>query len=219
MVLSYILVLLFLNGFSKKISITRKRDSLVRRPSRLRKSYTEFEEYDETESLEGSVAVGKESRNSFERSSIAPCSSGRSSRTVSLKDITEELNKISNNAGLTSSDAITLARTLSMAGSFASSEVNEDYDTSKRNGIHLDADDVQNEYNKEDDNEFASNMLMKHGVVIPARSSLRRSKFNTYRVRSSGSTSSLDDEHHESETKRSLLVKLAFTKMPRPLLF
>lgn len=190
------------------IDITRKRDSLVRRPSRLRKSYTEFEEYDETESLEGSVAVGKESQNSFERSSITPCSSGRSSRTVSLKDITEELNKISNNAGLTSSDAITLARTLSMAGSFASSEFNEDHDTSKRNGIHLDADEVQNEYNKEDDNEFASNMLMKHGLVIPARSSLRRSKFNTYRVRSSGSTSSLDDEQHEPGTKRKLSSNL-----------
>lgn len=38
---------------------------------------------------------------------------------MSLRDITEELTKISNSAGLTDNDAITLARTLSMAGSYS----------------------------------------------------------------------------------------------------
>lgn len=175
------------------IDISRKRDSLVRRPSRLRKSYTEFEEYDQDYSLEAEIASEKELHSPLDQPAITPRSSGRSSRTVSLKDITEELNKISNNAGLTSSDAITLARTLSMAGSFTGSDVSADQEILKGSGRHRNDEEISSEHRREDDNEFASNMLMKHGVVIPARSSLRRSKFNTYRVRSSGSTSSLDD--------------------------
>lgn len=43
---------------------------------------------------------------------------------MSLRDITEELTKISNSAGLTDNDAITLARTLSMAGSYSDKKIN-----------------------------------------------------------------------------------------------
>lgn len=198
-----------MNAFDRlPLDIARKRDSLVRRPSRLRKSYTEFEEYDQEELSDELVTFGKDSLSS----------SGRASRTVSLKDITEELNKISNNAGLTSSDAITLARTLSMAGSFTSSDINTSHDNSKNNVIHHGQGDV--DVNEEDDNEYASNMLMKHGVVIPARSSLRRSKFNTYRVRSSGSSLSLEDEHssneREQDAKRNLSGSLEGAKVGSP---
>ncbi|QLQ81811.1 hypothetical protein HG537_0G00650 [Torulaspora globosa] len=175
------------------IDLARKRDSLVRRPSRLRKSYTEFEDDTESEEdenrQEGFYKAASEVKGSNQ-------SLRGSTRTVSLKDITEELNKISNNAGLTSSDAITLARTLSMAGSYSNMDNNYEEGSATK-----EASDAYGSIGgkNEDESEFASNMLMRHGVVIPARSSLRRSKFNTYRIRSSGSSSSLISGHSKAE--------------------
>lgn len=170
------------------IDLTRKRDSLVRRPSRLRKSYTEFE--DDTE-LEGDENRQEDLYKAADAAKGSSQSLRGSARTVSLKDITEELNKISNNAGLTSSDAITLARTLSMAGSYSNTD-NYKEDVTKGGPRSTGG-------KNEEEGEYASNMLTRHGVVIPARSSLRRSKFNTYRIRSSGSTSSLTSGHSNLE--------------------
>lgn len=154
---------------------TLKHKSLVRRPSRLRKSYTEFEEGDDDTS-----------EHKVEQAKIRPRSSTDPSRSVSLKDITEELTKISNNAGLTNSDAVTLARTLSMAGSFTDAQSIPDPEK--------DNDSNFVSAHGTDENEFASNMFMKHGFVIPARSSLRRSKFNTYRKRTSEGTAVPDKD-------------------------
>lgn len=178
------------------IDFSRKHKSLVRRPSRLRKSYIEFEE-DDDQLQQESEDLGNISQQKPENETSISHSSAESSRTVSLKDITEELTKMSNNAGLTNSDAITLARTLSMAGSFRSDESSFNVVDRKQQTTIPDTEKgnkpLQTEKRKEDDNEFASNMFMKNGFVIPARSSLRRSKFNTYRIRSSGN--SPNDEH------------------------
>nr|API64801.1 Zds2p [Saccharomyces paradoxus] len=136
----------------------RKRSgSVVRRPSRLKTSYTKFD--DELPSAE------KPQEGEEEVDKRIPPSETKTVRSVSLKEITEELTKISNNAGLTDSDADTLARSLSMSGSFTNES------------LHL------NSNNAENDNEFASNMFSETGRTIPERSSLRRSKFNTYKIR------------------------------------
>lgn len=146
--------------------LVKRHNSLVRRPSRLRKSYTEFEDLLEN-STDNSNHNDENSQVYSEVKTARPTLNG--SRSVSLKDITEELTKISNKAGLTDSDAVTLARTLSMAGSYQSAEnQDEDGHTAEIRG----------------EEEYASSMLTKNGLAIPARSSLRRSKFNTYRIRS-----------------------------------
>nr|API64799.1 Zds2p [Saccharomyces mikatae] len=135
--------------------------SIVRRPSRLKTSYTKF---DDEISVADKPEVGQEQVNKR-----IPSSEVRTIRSVSLKEITEELTKISNNAGLTGSNAVTLARSLSMSGSFT----NEN--------LLLKSNDAEN------DSEFASNMFNESGRTIPERSSLRRSKFNTYKIRLEGS--------------------------------
>ncbi|CCC68195.1 hypothetical protein NCAS_0B01110 [Naumovozyma castellii] len=165
------------------LEITNRNRSLVRRPSRLRTSYTEFEEDDYSNSEESEAKTNESQLSSREekpflfndRNGLNQLRNF-SQRSVSLKDITEELTNISNKAGLTDSDAITLARTLSMASSFSDGNVN------------LGKSKLQNESNEE--SEFASNMFMKNGLTIPERSSLRRSKFNTYRIRSTSSSTS-----------------------------
>lgn len=183
------------------IDFSRQHKSLVRRPSRLRKSYIECEE-DDDQLQQEDVDSGIVSQQKPENESSVSHSSVESSRTVSLKDITEELTKMSNNAGLTNSDAITLARTLSMAGSFKTDESSFSISDKKQQSTAPDSEKgtkpLQTEKRKEDDNEFASNMFMKNGFVIPARSSLRRSKFNTYRIRSSGN-SPLDEHKPQNQ--------------------
>ena len=180
--------------------------ALVRRPSSLRKSYTELSD-DSNQNTSSD-----DSSPTHERSALNRRNSKL--RTASLKDITEELTKISNNAGLTNSDAITLARTLSMAGSFSNDELDdleENENTQEENnptgtfekfhgsflenGIIESSDADTKKKVKSDDEtlateEFASKMFMKNGLTIPQRSSLRRSKFNTYRIRSSDSSTS-----------------------------
>lgn len=133
-------------------------NSLARRPSRLRTSYTELSEDDEDKGMTDQPLAA-----------AAPTMSSR--RTVSLKDITEELTKLSNQAGLTDTDAVTLARTLWVA----------DESTTDSTGQGL-----SNNLADEEE-EFASTMFTKSGFTVPARHSLRRSKFNTYRIQSSSS--------------------------------
>lgn len=179
----------------------RKNSSLVRKPSRLRKSYTEFD--DENEDYQDASAYSrKRPSEDLENTSSQTVSSANSSRAVSLRDITDELTKISNNAGLTDSDAITLARTLSMAGSYRSDESDDIVDDSRveyGEELYYGGDAIVGE-RRQEESEFASNMIMKNGFVIPARSSLRRSKFNTYRVRS-GSDESLNEESQPFESE------------------
>lgn len=171
----------------------RKNSSLVRKPSRLRKSYTEFEDQTDYQDVSGYSRM--RSSEDLENTSSQTLSSTNSSRAVSLRDITDELTKISNNAGLTDSDAITLARTLSMAGSYKSDEPDDAIENNR--GAYGDeaqrVTDVASGEGRQEESEFASNMFMKNGFVIPARSSLRRSKFNTYRVRSASDESLNED--------------------------
>ncbi|AET38416.1 uncharacterized protein Ecym_2710 [Eremothecium cymbalariae DBVPG len=131
------------------------KNSLVRKPSRLRKSFTEAENIDDPNSDE-------------DLNTETPISKRK--RVSSLKEITEELTRISNNAGLTDSDAITLARTLGIGTPAA---------TDRRNFTNTDV-----ASNDEIDEEYASNILTKNGLSISQGSSLRRSKFATYRIRS-----------------------------------
>lgn len=189
---------------------SKKHSSLVRKPSRLRTSYTEVEE-ENPQDDDGSFDVNKSGftdegisiveegsdildaeDNYKDLNSSKPPKYNR--RSVSLKDITEELTKITNKAGLTDGDAITLARTLSISGSF-SNELPEEEEEIDRNTDDSSLDQgLSSSFERENNNEdeqFASNMLMKNGISIPQRSSLRRSKFNTYRIRStSASTTS-----------------------------
>jgi len=184
--------------------------TLVRRPSSLRKSYTELSDNSDNKSQDNHDH--DHDNNINDKTFNMKGNNHYNQRTASLKDITEELTKISNNAGLTNSDAITLARTLSMAGSFTGiddeallddgSNVNPD-----NNNNILQIQNINNlnhtNDNDNDDNssvdEFASKMFMKNGLTIPQRSSLRRSKFNTYRIRSADSATTSDNT---SDTKR-----------------
>ncbi|CCF55713.1 hypothetical protein KAFR_0A02770 [Kazachstania africana CBS 2517] len=179
-----------------------KNGSLVRRPSRLRKSYTEYEEENYQDDY------NRNNSNDEENPNIGNFRSSNKGRSVSLKDITEELTKISNKAGLTDSDAITLARTLSMTGSFSNGtddmELLSNYSDQQDNNFNNDE-----HYNKNDD-EFASNMLMKNGLTIPQRSSLRRSKFNTYRVRSSSAPSNIHSKPINSNIKEPKTFKYPY---------
>ncbi|CAI4683487.1 CFF_collapsed_G0040440.mRNA.1.CDS.1 [Saccharomyces cerevisiae] len=147
-------------GNNHVISNRKRTGSVVRRPSRLKTSYTKFDDEPPLadKPQEGEIQVDKR----ISSSDI------KTIRSVSLKEITEELTKISNNAGLTDSDAVTLARSLSMSGSFTNES------------LHLNGNHTEN------DNEFASNMFNETGLTIPERSSLRRSKFNTYKIRLEG---------------------------------
>lgn len=176
------------NDASKRRSLDaslKRHSSVVRRPSMLRSYYTENHN-DDSESKE-------ETGTDVDDSKIVPRSASThkastNSRSISLKDITEELTKISNSVGLTDNDAITLARTLSMTGSYSENDADESDNISNSNTdkilSNLDSNDSDNE------NRFASNMFMKNGITIPMRSSLRRSKFNTYKIRGNTQNSS-----------------------------
>ncbi|SMN20494.1 similar to Saccharomyces cerevisiae YMR273C ZDS1 Protein with a role in regulating Swe1p-dependent polarized growth [Maudiozyma saulgeensis] len=192
-----------INNNKKKKKYNR---TLVRRPSSLRKSYTELSENSDHTSLDDNEdnknVVLNMKRNSHSNQ-----------RTASLKDITEELTKISNNAGLTNSDAITLARTLSMAGSFTGMDdeallddgSNSNLDDNNNNNNILQSQDIKTNNDNSESNsvdEFASKMFMKNGLTIPQRSSLRRSKFNTYRIRSADSTTTTTTTDNTRDTKR-----------------
>lgn len=169
--------------------------SIVRNPSRLKTSYSKF---DDEHSLAGQP---QQEQEQVERR--IPSSEFKPMRSVSLKEITEELTKISNNAGLTDSDAVTLARSLSMSGSFTSGNP------------HL------SNNNAENDNEFASNMFNEIGGGIPERSSLRRSKFNTYKIRLEGSGLSQASRPNSlmsiqiSEGRRSASLPASYAQLPQ----
>lgn len=149
----------------------RRHSSIVKRPSLLRRSYN------------GSEHDNKNDPSTSYNNSINEDSNinSRNKRSVSLKDITEELTRISNSVGLTDDDAITLARTLSMTGSYTNLDLSYDSE-------HLQSNPYHTASSTNDENEFASNMLMKNGISIPSRSSLRRSKFNTYKIKETNSS-------------------------------
>lgn len=167
------------NKDSLSVNYNRKQHSIVRRPSKLRHSYTELTE-GETENNENKEEVDNLQQETSNDDSISSLTFETSRNSISLKDITDELTKISNDAGFTSTDAISLARSLCIASSFSNN--NEDKVTTYR-PLDADRDDNIRFTDDEDYSDFASNIVMKHGLVIPARSSLRRSKFNTYRAK------------------------------------
>ena len=186
--------------------------SLIRRPSTLRRSYTEFDDNEDDDNKGDSAS---ETVNKVEERT-----SKIKERPVSLRDITEELTKISNSAGLTDNDAITLARTLSMAGSYSDKK-----DQPQLEG-HYDEGDIgfsTSQANTLDDGEFASNMPINNTMTWPERSSLRRSRFNTYRIRSQEQEKEVeqsvdemknDDEERLKLTKNTIKVEIDPHKSP-----
>lgn len=168
---------------------TNKSNFLTRRPSRLRKSYTEYEEdLDESEhQAYGDQIPNVELEDQAAR--IDDCFTGISinhgkrvlDAHMSLKNLSDELTKLSVKAGLTDSDALTLARTLSMTS----------FDD-KNDNIYKDENSSLGGNHKVEDDAFASNIHMVAGFAKPQSVSLRRSKFNTYRIKSGGHTSSTE---------------------------
>ncbi|CCE64527.1 hypothetical protein TPHA_0I00200 [Tetrapisispora phaffii CBS 4417] len=168
--------------------LNRNHSSLVRRPTGLRISYSEsVEEFHDALESENSLNSDKEREPSLSQNSISMITIDLQNKSTyqmgknyaSLKDITEELTKISNKAGLSNSDAISLARSLSIAGSVSKTD----------NSV---SDNLQSATQGNDDNKprssevseagYASNILVRNGITMPTRS-LRRSKFNTYKIR------------------------------------
>ncbi|CAI4048867.1 Zds1p SKDI_13G4040 [Saccharomyces kudriavzevii IFO 1802] len=175
--------------------------SLIRRPSTLRRSYTEFDdiEDDNGQRNEASKTVNR----------VEERTSRIKERPVSLRDITEELTKISNSAGLTNNDTITLARTLSMAGSYSDGgneagpkDLKDDYE-GESIGV------ASSQRKASDDGEYASNMPTNNDMTGPERSSLKRSRFNTYRIRSQEQEK--EEEQNVEETKNEEAGRLHLT--------
>lgn len=136
---------------------------LVRRPSLLRKSYTEFDEVKDSDIKEQSST-----NNNVD--------STPHNKKFTLKDITEELTRISNKAGLTNNDAVTLARTLSMA-SVAEEDETDDLQE------HLEGEDDYARQSRNNDDNYASTMLLPTDSLIKSEhSTLKRSKY-TYHIR------------------------------------
>ena len=192
-----------------------KQRNVKRKPSKLRKSYTELGADTDTDTEiyhnSGSTAEregiqsGEAVDNDADINSTSTATSTNTStstsifdrlRKVSLRDITDELTKISNKAGLTDNDAITLARTLGISGSFftptSSNRKNSDprgvtfTDTTTNTGR------VETETETEtptEEDTYASNIIMNNEGSTSQRSSLRRSKFNTYRIRTNSAKS------------------------------
>ncbi|CAI1654666.1 hypothetical protein SEUBUCD646_0M04110 [Saccharomyces eubayanus] len=172
--------------------------SLIRRPSTLRRSYTEFGDSGDD--------IGQEDDDSMTVNKVKERTPRIRERPISLRDITEELTKISNSAGLTDDDAITLARTLNMAGSYSDkgdgsrpkdSETKYEEENDKVTGSQTET---------SDDVEYASNMPISSDSSWPERSSLKRSRFNTYRIRSH--TEEQEEEQVLEETKNEDVSRL-----------
>lgn len=139
------------------------RSSVVRRPSALRKSYTEFS----SEDLDLLDKALDGNRTKISRSNT-------NTKRLSLREITNELAKHSNKVGLTDENAVTLARTLSIASSIDHVE-NEDelHQLEKTRSVPANTEEG-----------FASNVFTNNHSLTSTTSSLKRSKFNTYRVKS-----------------------------------
>jgi len=87
-----------------------RKSSISRRPSSLRKSYTDFDAEPEAE-LNTELADGNDEQAQMSPTTMA--------KNYSLKQITDELTKLSKNAGIVGTDAASLARSLSMSTSDA----------------------------------------------------------------------------------------------------
>ncbi|KTB11367.1 Protein ZDS2 [Nakaseomyces glabratus] len=142
----------------------RLRGSIVRRPSKLRKSYTEFSSED-LELLDKALSNNR----------IISTRTTTNSKRLSLKEITNELVKHSNKAGLTDDNAVTLARTLSIASS-----VTNQNETGRNDQSNT---EQQKQSEDADDDTFATAVVGNSHSLASNTSSLRRSKFNTYRVK------------------------------------
>ncbi|KAL3235298.1 Protein ZDS2 [Nakaseomyces bracarensis] len=136
--------------------------SVVRRPSSLRKSYTEFS----TEDLELLDKALDNNRTQITRGNT-------NKKRLSLREITNELAKHSNKVGLTDDNAITLARTLSIASAIDNTPGSDS----------LDQLDKTRSLPNDTEEGFASNVFTNNHSLASNSSSLKRSKFNTYRVK------------------------------------
>ncbi|CCE62622.1 hypothetical protein TPHA_0C04720 [Tetrapisispora phaffii CBS 4417] len=188
-----------------RLSITYKKNksSIVRRPSKLRHSSNDesfdsdiedpsFTKDHDTFSFENesSFSTNDQTDISITRfdSRDTINSNGNSNHRLSLKNITDELTRISNDAGLVDSDAINLAQSLGLTSSYQNN-INDFYDD-KNLAIY---DSTINEssnmetFNEQDkilnlnSENSKGGTFAVNGMKVPMRSSLRRSKFNTYR--------------------------------------
>ena len=193
-----------------------KQRNVKRQPSKLRRSYTELDSdaevyhNDELTAEQENAQNGEKADNEGDvnssNSSISTSTSTSTStsifdrlRKVSLRDITEELTKISNKAGLTDNDAITLARTLGISGSFftptSSNRKSSDTrgatfaDSTTTNTGRVETETGTGVETLAEEDTYASNIVMSNEGSTSQRSSLRRSKFNTYRIRTNSTKS------------------------------
>lgn len=178
----------------------RYRKSSVRRPSSLRKSYTDLDfnlqEYEETmNAINNKVDTHEQQRE--EEISFANVSQN----SITLKDITEELNKLSTHAGLTSSDAITLAKTLSLSDTLSAltndntNDLQEQFTNSNQSTIN----NIPQTTTKNEEDEYASDIIAQNNSIVPQRSTLRRSKFTTYRKKSGSIDSNCEPKDSDEE--------------------
>ena len=170
---------------------TRRLSTLAKRPSRLRRSYIQFSEKEEEENERNEAAVTErrisllEDRDDWKRRSINSDILINSSFAsvneinVTLKDLSDEITKISSKAGLTQDDAVTLATTLSMASSL-SLEGDITRSTLETSDLNRDTAGIT-----ENDEEYAS-ALVDNDAKNTAKTSLLRGKCNRYRRRNSG---------------------------------
>ena len=162
--------------------------TLAKRPSRLRRSYIQFSDKEEEENERKEAAVTErrisllEDRDDWKRRSINSDILINSSFlsvneiNVTLKDLSDEITKISSKAGLTQDDAVTLATTLSMASSLSL-----EGDITRPS---LETSDLNHRGN-ENDEEYASALVDNDAKNI-AKTSLLRGKCNRYKRRNSG---------------------------------
>lgn len=95
------------------LNVELRSQSLVRKPSKLRKSFTEYDEKKEIIPDEDSAELMSHNASSS-RNSI-----------LTISDIQEELSKLSNDIGLTQSNPATLARSLSIRGKYFNESDND----------------------------------------------------------------------------------------------
>ncbi|CCK71395.1 Zds2p KNAG_0G03370 [Huiozyma naganishii CBS 8797] len=186
-----------------------KASSLVRRPSRLRRSYIETDEDEDSNTSNAKIDDIEEGGRSLDERK--PTRTNGDRKSVSLRDITEELTKMSNSVGLTDDDAVTLARTLNMTCTYTDTD-SEGLDNLRTDSKEqLRAEESENPPGTThakilpDENQFASNMFMKNGLSIPTRSSLRRSKFNTYRIRTTSAPTPLVEKPKRNNSRHARL--------------
>ncbi|KAL6930755.1 hypothetical protein ACO0R3_003876 [Hanseniaspora guilliermondii] len=126
-----------------------KSKSLTRRPSRLRRSFISD---DDNDTSDLSLSSNESKENVSTR--------GNMKNRFSLKEITEELTKMSNNAGFSGNDAVSLARSLSMSINGQRSHYEDDLEFENDNFFYGDATSSKDE-NDEDELTSPKDYIVK----------------------------------------------------------